>query len=393
MKNFLRNFNWVSFAATVALIAIGAACLASAGEARAEADPVRAISMAGKWKSMLATSIVGFGLYFALAFLDYRKLLDFMAYPGYLAALVSLVLVLAVGSEQFGGRRWLWFFQPSEISKLAVLACIAQFFGCEEERFKGQFGFRGFIVAGVLLAVPSALILLEPDLGTALTLIPAATAMLLAAGVWRKGMVVLLAVMGVAATAVLGAVSEAERPGTPPERREAILKWTPLEDHQVARVKTFLFPELDRSGDGYNLAQSKKAIAAGRMDGRGLGRGRAIRDGVLPPKVSMNDFIFCVWAEETGWWGAFALLALYGVLAISLLWTVIVAADPRGRLLALGISALVFAHVYINVGMTVGLVPITGLPLPFLSLGRTFLVTVMCGLGIMQSVALHREET
>ncbi|MCR5413161.1 MAG: FtsW/RodA/SpoVE family cell cycle protein [Kiritimatiellae bacterium] len=393
MRRFIREFNWISFLSMIALVAVGASVLASAGAARAEMDPAAA-SMAGKWKVMLGTSAVGLVCYFALAFSDYRKILDWTAYPAYGVALAFLALVLLCGSEQFGGRRWLWFFQPSETAKFAVIACLAHLYGQEGEQFAGQFRFRGFLVACAIVAVPCGLILLEPDLGTALTLLPAVTVMLLAAGVWRKGMVLLLAGGAVAATAVLGAVYEAERPGTPPARREAILKYTPLEDHQVARVKTFLFPSEDSQGDGYNLAQAKKTIAAGGIDGAGWGRGGAIRERTLPPKVSMNDFIFCVWAEEMGYVkGSLFLLALYGILCVSTLFTLFSASDGRGRLLVLGVVTLVFAHVYINIGMSIGLVPITGLPLPFLSLGRTFLVTVMCCLGLVQSVALHREES
>ena len=122
-------------------------------------------------------------------------------------------------------------------------------------------------------------------------------------------------------------------------------------------------------------------------------RGDVRRRQLLPPMGIMNDFIFCAWAEEMGFLkGSLLLLALYAVLCISTAWTAVVAEDGRGRLVALGMATLLFAHTYVNIGMTIGLVPITGLPLPFLSLGRTFLVTVLCGLGIVQSVSLHREE-
>ena len=106
----------------------------------------------------------------------------------------------------------------------------------------------------------------------------------------------------------------------------------------------------------------------------------------------MNDFIFCVYAEETGFVGSVALLALFGALLVPCVWTAYVAADVRGRLISIGVSTLVFAHVFINIAMSIGLVPITGLPLPFISAGRTFLVTVMAGLGVVQSVSIHGRE-
>ena len=388
MRNFLRNFNWLSFAATLALVAIGAMVLASAGAARGSAV------MAAKWKDMLWTASFGMVLYFVLALVDYRHILDWLSLPAYGAAVVLLAAVLIFGTVQFGGRRWLWFFQPSEISKLCVIAFLAQLFGARHDWFQGQFGFRGFAVAGLVAGVPCLLILLEPDLGTTLTLVPAVTVMLLSAGVWRKGLVALLAVGCICATTILGAVYEAERPGVAPERREAILRAVPLRDHQVARVRTFLFPETDQMDSGYNLRQATMTIGAGGLMGKGYRRGESIRRQLLPPMGIMNDFIFCVWAEEMGYVkGTLLLIGLYAVLCLSTAWIAVVASDPRGRLVALGVATLLFAHVYINMGMAIGLMPITGLPLPFLSLGRTFLVTVLCGLGIVQSVSLHREET
>ena len=387
MKGFLLRFNWVSFLSMLALVAIGALVLASAGAARESAV------MAAKWKEMLWTAAFGLVLYFALALVDYRIVLDWLSAPAYAFSLLLLVAVLAVGTVQFGGRRWLWFFQPSEISKLCVIAFVAQLFGGGVERFRGQFGFRGLVVAAAAAGVPCVLILLEPDLGTALTLVPAVLVMLLAAGVWRKGLVALLAVGCVCVAALLGAVHEAERPGVSPERRAAILRYVPLREHQVSRVKTFLFPETDRMDSGYNLRQATMTIGSGGLVGKGYRRGECIRRRLLPPMGIMNDFIFCVWAEEMGYLrGSLALLALFALLSVSTAWTAVVAGEGRGRLVALGMATLVFAHVYVNIGMSLGLVPITGLPLPFLSLGRTFLVTVLCGLGLVQSVSLHREE-
>ena len=385
MTERLRNFNWISFAALVALIALGTVAVWSSGNAR-EAAFHRV------WIKHLEGAAVGLAAYFALAFADYRRLLDWFAKGAYLFALVLLVAVLAVGSEIDGGRRWLWFFQPSEVAKLCVIAFVAQLFGGAEETFAGRRGFRGALVAAAVLGVPCALILLEPDLGTALALVPAVLAMLLAAGVWRRGLLLALAVAGILAAALLGVVAEAERPGVTPEKRERILACVPLKEHQVRRVKTFLFPESDPLGAGYNLRQALIAIGSGGVGGKGIGRGESNHLKYLPPSVSMNDFIFCVWAEETGFLGSLLLLALYGALCVSGVWVAWRATDGRGRLVAIGVSTLVFVHVYVNIAMSIGLVPITGIPLPFVSAGRTFLVTVTAGLGLIQSVSTHREE-
>ena len=383
MKRFLLRFDWLSFAATLALVAVGTVAIHSAGNARSSA------LFHDVWRSNLATAAFGLVLYFVLAALDYRKYLDLLAVPAYLFSLVCLVAVLLVGSEVYGGRRWLWFFQPSEVSKLGVLAMMAAVLGGRRPAWLG--GFRGFLAMSALVGVPALLILAEPDLGTTLTLLPAAGVVLFVAGVWRKGLLTMLAAGAVASALLLGAVYEAERPGTTPERRERILRFVPLRPHQVKRVRVFLFPEEDLRGAGWNLRQAKLSIGSGGFSGKGLGKGELNHLKYLPPSISMNDFIFCVYAEETGFVGSVLLLALFAALLAGGCRAAAVADDPRGRLFALGLSTLVFAHVYVNIAMSIGLVPITGLPLPFISSGRTFLLTVVCGLGVVQSVSVHRD--
>lgn len=379
MMTYLKRFNWLMFAAMLLLIAVGTTAIWSAGNARAETV------FHGMWKNNLSTAAVGLLIYFVLSAVDYRKILDWLSVPAYVAALSMLVLVLLVGSTVYGGRRWLWFFQPSEVSKLCVICFLANV----AERLRG---FRGFCLAGLIVGVPAFLILLEPDLGTTLTLVPATLLMLFVARVWRRGLLTIFAVGAVGALVVLGAVYEAEKPGVSPERRERILKFLPLKDHQVRRVKVFLFPEADLMGAGYNLRQAKISIGSGGFSGKGIGKGETNHLKYLPQAISMNDFIFCVYAEETGFVGSLALLALFGMLVIPGAWVATVSTDGRGRLLALGISTLIFAHVYVNIAMSIGLVPITGLPLPFISSGRTFLVTIMAGLGLIQSVSIHGKE-
>ena len=382
----LRRFDWFGFAAMLALIAIGVVSIWSAGNARTEAV------FHTMWVRNLEAAAAGLVLYLLIAFADYRKWIDLVALPAYIVSLALLVAVLLVGSEQFGGRRWLWFCQPREVSKLCVLSLLAVLLGGKSRLARLRSRFVGFLLFAALLVVPTLLILAEPDLGTALTLIPAAVAMMLAAGVWRRGLLALLAIGGIATSLLLGAVYEAERPGVSQERRERILRYVPLKPHQLRRVRVFLFPEEDRLGAGYNLRQAKISIGSGGFAGKGIGKGETNHLKYLPPAISMNDFIFCVYAEETGFLGSLAMLALFGVLLVSGCRAAFVATDDRGRLLAIGVSTLVFVHVYVNIAMSIGIVPITGLPLPFISSGRTFLVVVMCGLGFIQSATINREE-
>ena len=385
MIDRLKRFDYLSFLATVLLMAVGTVAIWSAGAARAEA------LFHGMWINALVTGVCGLAVYFVLAFTDYRRYLNLLAFPAYGGAVACLIAVLLFGSTVYGGRRWLWFFQPSEISKLAVLMFLAVLYG--GDRAAGLRSFRGFVLGMALLGVPALLILLEPDLGTALTLVPAAVLLLFAAGVWRRGIVTIVAIGVFSVFAVLGAVYEAEKPGVSVERRERILRCVPLKPHQLQRVQVFLFPERDSRDAGYNLLQAKISIGSGGLRGKGLGKGESNHLKYLPQAISMNDFIFCVWAEETGYRGAVVLLVLFAVLLMGGCRAACLASDARGRYFALGFSTLLFAHVYINIAMSIGLVPITGLPLPFISSGRTFLVTVLIGLGLIQSIVIHREET
>lgn len=376
MKRFLANFNYIQLLCIIALVAMGGIFIHSAGEARAAV-------FHGLWEQHLYTAGLGLILYFALAATDYRKTLDFAAIPAFALALLLLTLVLWVGKDHFGGKRWLWFFQPSEFAKLTVIMVAAQFFGSEDGP-KWRFMPKGLMAGLAILGVPALLILREPDLGTALVLTPAIMVMLLAARVWRRGLVTLLVLGAVGAGLLIGTVARAETLSK--AERDAIYEKLPLKPHQVNRLRTFVNPESDPYGSGWNLKQAKISIGSGSLSGKGIGNGDHKLMGYLPPSVSMNDFIFAVLAEESGFAGSTLMLALFTGLLLACLWTAFTACDDRGRLLAIGVATLIFFHVYENVAMSVGLMPITGLPLPFISAGRTFLVVLMAALGMVQSV-------
>ena len=388
MKAFFSKFlrlDWVMFGCMLLLVYMGVQLIQSAGDARTSK------ALQALWSVHARTAGLGVVLYVMLASIDYRKLLNFCAGPIFAVACALLLAVLFLGAERFGGRRWLWFFQPSELAKLAVILFLAHVFGRKTTADDGpsrRFGWRGGLCGLAILGVPAALILAEPDLGTALVLVPTAFVMLLAARVWLKGFVTLLLVGLLAAGLVLGSVYAAERQAHP-EEKARIYKYIPLKEHQLKRLRVFLFPDRDILGDGYNLRQARISIGSGAWWGKGLGNGSLKRLGYLPPAVAMNDFIFAVLAEEMGFMGCLSLLLLYlGILlpGLRIAWG---CRDDRGRLLAIGICVLVFAHVYINIAMSIGLMPITGLPLPLISAGRTFLIVLMAALGLLQSVAIH----
>ena len=367
------------FACMVALIAIGVVFINSAGSVR----PSEALR--NLWRVHAHTAAVGLAVYAAFAFLDYRKLVDWAALPVFAVSCLMLVAVLFVGTDRFGGRRWLWFFQPSEIAKLAVILFAVRVFAAP-----GRSGFRWFLAGVAIMGGPALLVLAEPDLGTAIVLAPSVLAILLAARVWTKGIVILLAAAMLTAGALLWTVDHAERQSDP-ARREQIYSRIPLRAHQIQRLRVFLFPDTDRSGAGYSIRQVRMSVGSGGRWGKGLRKGEQKLLGYLPPSVSMNDFIFAVLAEEWGFSGVLAMLALFLVILASGLRIAARCNDDRGRLAVIGVLTLVFCHMYVNVAMSVGLVPITGIPLPFISAGRTFLIVLMAALGIVQSVAVHRD--
>ena len=376
----IRRTDWVLTACMTALVAMGAVFIWSAGSARQVA------ALQSIWHVHACTAALGLAVYFAISAIDYRRLLDFAAVPGYAFALILLVAVLVFGASIYGGRRWLWFFQPSEVSKIAVIAFMAHLLGRE-----GRTSFRWFLAAAAAFALPALLILEEPDLGTALVLAPSVLMMMLVARTWTKGLVTMLLAGLLAVGLVLGTVYVAESQSSP-ERRARMYSRLPLKEHQITRLRVFLFPDRDIRGAGYNLRQANISIGSGSVWGKGLRKGELKALGYLPPSVSMNDFIFAVIAEESGFMGTLLLLALYLGLLMSVLKIAFRADDDRGRLIAVGVSTLIFCHVYINIAMSIGLMPITGLPLPLISAGRTFLIVLMASLGLVQSVAVHTGE-
>ena len=391
MKSFFSKYLRIDvtmLTCMVVLVYMGVRLIQSAGGARSS------VALNELWTVHAWTAAIGLAIYAVLAAVDYRKLLDWCAGPVFAVACAMLVAVLAFGAVRYGGRRWLWFFQPSELAKLAVILLLAHVYGRpteEEDGVPRRFGWRGGLCGLAIFGVPAALILAEPDLGTALVLVPTAFVMLLAARVWTKALVTLLLAGLLLAGLVLGTVYVAERQSRL-EDKVRIYSRIPLKEHQLKRLRVFLFPDRDIHGDGYNLRQARISIGSGSWWGKGLGKGSLKRLGYLPPAVSMNDFIFAVLAEEMGFVGCLSLLLLYLGILLSGLRAAWRCQDDRGRLLAIGVCTLVFAHVYINIAMSIGLMPITGLPLPLVSAGRTFLVVVMAALGLVQSVAVHGDS-
>ncbi len=313
---------------------------------------------------------VGVALWFVFILVDYRwiGLFSVLFYP---AVIAVLVLVLLFGPVRNNTRRWIDIgpvsLQPSELGKMAVLFAVAWLASLKRVNMN-KIWWIGLVL--FLTGIPFILIYKEPDLGTAIVLIPLAAAILFAANLrWIYIVLILVCCAGLTPVA-----------------------WMNMKTYQKERILTFLDPERDPYKRGWNAIQAEIAVGTGGMTGKGYRNGTHTTLGYLPKMVADSDFIFPVIAEETGFMGALSVILLYGLLLFSILRTALLAPDLFGRYLCVGIAAILMTHVFINIGMCIRLVPVTGLPLPFISYGGTFLVAMLCYLGIAQSVYAHRND-
>lgn len=310
----------------------------------------------------LVFSLLGLGVMFFMASLDYHYVQRYSTALYFLTILV-LFLVLVFGTTVRGTAGWLslgvFQIQPVEIAKVTLIIFLASFIS----KKKSELGEWTRVIASLILsAVLIFFVLRQPDLGSSLVLAAIWVGMILASGLRLKHLVVL----GVLGTSLVFG------------------SWFLLADYQKARIDTFLHPESDPQGTGYNVLQAMVAVGSGGMSGRGLGYGSQSQLSFLPEKHT--DFIFAVIAEELGLVGALFVITLYGVLLYRIRRIGILASDNFGYLLSLGVMIMVFVQVLINVGMNVGLLPVTGLPAPLLSYGGSSLVSICASLGLLLGV-------
>jgi rod shape determining protein RodA len=289
------------------------------------------------------------------------------AVPAYVVGLGLLVAVALAGDVVNGARRWLHVgvtrFQPSEMMKLALPLMLAWYFHKNESTLR----VRDYFVAGILLLVPLGLILRQPDLGTAGLVGAAGFFIIFFAGMsWR----------------VIGAIAAAGAAAVP-------LLWPFLHDYQRRRILTLLDPSSDPLGAGYHIIQSTIAVGSGGLAGKGWLNGTQAHLEFIPERHT--DFIFAVFSEEFGLIGNVTLLVLYTLLVARGLLIATDAATLFGRLLAGSIALQYFVYAFVNMGMVSGILPVVGVPLPFLSYGGTALLTLFIGAGILMSIQRHRQ--
>ncbi|MBC8206791.1 MAG: rod shape-determining protein RodA [Kiritimatiellales bacterium] len=369
----IRRFDWTMFGTILVLLVLSFLFVYSAGYQSGE------VSLNGKALRQVIWALIGIGCYAAAAAFDYRKLKD-IHWWFFAGTAGALLIVLFFGTSIYGANRWFSIggimIQPSEFAKLAAVLSLAAYLS-NPATDPDEFG--TFAKAFLIMLVPFTLILIEPDLGTSMVLIPLTLALLFCAGTPLRPLLILIGA-GFFGLIVL-AVWLRFFPDTCPF----------LTEYQKSRVLVYLNVSQDPLGAGWNKLQSQIAVGSGGLFGKGYLKGTQNILGFLPRTVAPTDFIYSVVAEETGFAGSGLLLVLYTTVTVRCMRAAVQARDLFGRLLATGVGVLLFTHVFINIAMTVGLMPITGLPLPLMSYGGSFMVTTMGALGLVQSVYLRRR--
>lgn len=360
MNSFLK-LDWLIIIIVILLISLGLLALYSVSFVE------NSINLSYLQKQITAI-IIGLSLMFFLSFYDYRAI-DFYSTKLYFLILAILTAVIFWGVRVRGTVGWIGFgdfnIQPVEIAKIVMIIFLASFLSKKKTRLSA---FMRTVTSVVLVSIPVLLVLRQPDFGSASIIVAIWIGMLSVSGINRKNLLVL---------ALIGAVAFSAG-------------WFLLKDYQKSRIKNFITPYEDPRGSGYNVIQSTVAVGSGGLWGKGLGHGSQSQLNFLPEK--RTDFIFAVIAEEMGLVGSVMVLVLFGVLFYRMKETARLARDNFGYLLTIGVMIMFFVQVLINIGMNVGISPVAGVPLPLLSYGGSSMVSVLAGLGIIQSVYIRRAK-
>lgn len=370
----IKRFDFILLITTIILCIYGFVVINSA-----------TMSKAAGSEPFLRTQIIAFVLgllaMFVLVFIDYDLYGSFYL-PIYILTnlLLLYTLINPVQASEWGDvRSWIALgpivFQPSEVAKFGVIISLAKFIDINKDNINNP-----VVLIKILIFAfaPIVLILMQPDLGTALVFIFFVAVMIFIAGVDRK-YVLSIMIIGLIFL-IIGIVAFFQ----------IMEDYTLGDDYRFDRIVTFFYPELDPDDTGYQVIQSKTAIGSGMVYGRGLFKGVQNQLGYLPTKET--DFIFAVIGEELGLVGGLVLLCLYAILFHRLIRIAKNAANMFGSLIVTGITAMLLFHIFENIGMTMGLMPVTGIPLPFISYGGTFMLVNMISIGLCLSVGMKRGK-
>ena len=312
---------------------------------------------------------IGIVLMFLISLIDYHRLIDTVHWA-YGIGIVSLIAVALFGTKVLGGKRWISFhgahFQPSEWIKLILIVAVARYFWGLTGR---ELSWADIGKVSAMVFIPMAFVLKQPDLGTSLTYLPILICGLFLGGIRLKQVAVVLL-----ALVVVGGI--------------AWKSGKHLKPYQQARIDAFINPDSDPRGSGYQIRQSLIAVGAGGVWGKGANKGTQTQGDFLP--IPYTDFIFAAFCEEHGFVGAVGVLLLYFLILMRLIQNAQTASDLPGSFIIMGVVAVIVFQVAVNVGMVVGLMPVTGIPLPLLSYGGSSVLFTFLALGIVMNVRMHR---
>jgi rod shape determining protein RodA len=389
-----ERFDWISPLAIAALCSIGVAFIYSA----------QLNTPQNSWFWQLVWLAGGLVLYTAVSLIDYRLWLS-VSHWFYLACIFTLLLVLTpgIGTERFGAQRWLdlGFFslQPSEPTKAAVLLMTAGILVRSKVGTIAQsLGTLGKLALAA--GLPIFLILLQPDIKSAIVLPPVIFSMLYVSKLSTRffaaalgAFIILMSVVTVDCIRYVHFMDTNNLSYTNDKGKFEAHTWVPLRDYQRNRIISFAMPDkIDPTGAGWNLTQSRISVGSGGLLGKGWTQGTQAQLGYLPRAVAHNDFIFPVIAEEKGFLGSVTVLGLFGIVMFNGIRIAGLSRDRFGTLIAIGVTVLFAVHVFVNIAMTIGLVPITGIPLPFISYGGSFVLSCCLLQGLVQSVYRFRKD-
>jgi rod shape determining protein RodA len=365
-RRLIRNFDWLTLSLVLIITVLGIMTIFSATRLPSESEAVQS--------SFYIKQIVwmGIGILALILFVSFDYIwLSRISIPVYVTGLILLFIVLIAGRTGMGAQRWISLgplsFQPSEFFKLMFIMMLANYYSFSREPLNITGLFRVFFF---IVFLPFLLLFKQPDLGTGIVVLLIFISVSLAKGLQKK-VIALIVVIGLVSLPFLGSIM-----------------WTGLKDYQKNRIIAFIEPEVDPSGIGYHINQSKIAVGSGEFFGKGYMQGTQGPFRFLPEKHT--DFVFSVFAEEWGFAGSLFLLSLYLFLIMRGLDTARKAKDDFGRLLALGITFMFCIYFFVNIGMTLGMMPVVGIPLPFMSYGGTALLSNYISIAVLINIRTRR---
>lgn len=366
-RRFFATFDWFTFSLIISLSVIGILTIYSATR-----PPVESLSHPDFYIKQIIWLLISIVALFITVFFDYHWFKKY-SYFFYVLGIFLLVIVLVLGKTSMGAQRWLNLglisFQPSEAFKLIFILALSRYLSELSVSPIKTISIKFILIFAI---IPILLIIKQPDLGTSILILCLFIILFLSKGL-SKRIIVLALIVGLISIPFLGNVA-----------------WNSLKDYQKNRIIAFIDPDVDPAGIGYHVTQSKITIGSGNLFGKGYLKGTQGALRFLPEKHT--DFIFSVFAEEWGFMGCILLISLYLLLFLRGINTAILAKDEFGRLTAIGLTTMFFLYFFVNIGMTLGMMPIVGIPLPFMSYGGTALLTNFIAAGVLINIRMRRFQ-